>query len=503
MRRILTPASLAALVGLMAVRLAGAADTWVEVQSPNFTVASNASEKKARNIAWQFEQVRSALEKGWPWANVHLDRPVLILAAKDEDTMRALAPEYFGRGKDGIASLLITGPDEHFVGLRADVEEEGQGLQPYRLAYWNYCTIVLDQSFKQGLPLWISRGMAAVISNTIVSGQEVHFGRPLPYLAERVRNGALVSVPQLIALTREAWNALSADQRDAYDAQSWALVQFLIFGDPQSRMDAISTAVLGGATSESAIQQTFGSLETLDTAYRLYVHQGVFRFGRLPVNAEVEPEKYPSRALTAAQVAGTKAAYLAASGRPEEARTQIDLAKGADPTLALPYDVEASLFLRSDPATRDPAAERAALEKAVALQSTNAFTYYRLASLTLSANTPEARAAARPLLERAVQLNDRYTPAYGMLANLLTQAGDEHAIETLVKAITLEPGSLALRLQLANALLRFSAWGEAIKIATDAMPLATTPQQRAQLQQAIDYANRASTAQAGRGAPGR
>ena len=34
---------------------------WIEVRSPNFVVMSEGDERAARNVAWQFEQVRIAL----------------------------------------------------------------------------------------------------------------------------------------------------------------------------------------------------------------------------------------------------------------------------------------------------------------------------------------------------------------------------------------------------------------------------------------------------------
>ena len=59
--------------------VAGADDPWIEVKSPNFIVVSNAGDGRARNIAWQFEQIRAAIQIGWPWARVQLDRPVIGL----------------------------------------------------------------------------------------------------------------------------------------------------------------------------------------------------------------------------------------------------------------------------------------------------------------------------------------------------------------------------------------------------------------------------------------
>jgi hypothetical protein len=75
-----------------------AADDWVEVVTPNFRVVSNAGEGRARNIGWQFEQIRAAMQAGWPWARGRLDRPFLIIAVKDENGLKQLAPAYWEAG---------------------------------------------------------------------------------------------------------------------------------------------------------------------------------------------------------------------------------------------------------------------------------------------------------------------------------------------------------------------------------------------------------------------
>ena len=78
----------AALVGV-AIALTGdalAADTWLQVKSDHFTVMTNAGERKARSVAWQFEQVRAAIGKGWPWAQAAaVAKDALVYAKNDQD----------------------------------------------------------------------------------------------------------------------------------------------------------------------------------------------------------------------------------------------------------------------------------------------------------------------------------------------------------------------------------------------------------------------------------
>ena len=128
--------SVALLVTLLSpvTREASAQSPWMEVKSPHFTVLSNDGERRARDVAWQFEQFRSAIELGWPWARVQLDRPVVIIAAKDESSMRTLLPGYWEqRGGARPVSVFVTGPDVSYIVLRTDVRGESTATtNPYQ-----------------------------------------------------------------------------------------------------------------------------------------------------------------------------------------------------------------------------------------------------------------------------------------------------------------------------------------------------------------------------------
>jgi len=84
-----------ALTGITPRSVSGA-ETWLEMQGPHFTAVSNAGEGSTRNMLWQFEQIRSAMAALWPWMKTDLPKPVLVIGAKDESTVRLLAPEYWG-----------------------------------------------------------------------------------------------------------------------------------------------------------------------------------------------------------------------------------------------------------------------------------------------------------------------------------------------------------------------------------------------------------------------
>jgi hypothetical protein len=136
--------------------------SWVEVTSPHFTVVSDDGERAARAIAWQFEQIRSAMQVVWSWARVDTARPILVFALKDEASMKALAPRFWEQ-TDGVRpeSVFVEGVDRYHIALRSDVKaSDREGINPYMNAYWSYVALVLDSSFERDLPLWLQRGLA-------------------------------------------------------------------------------------------------------------------------------------------------------------------------------------------------------------------------------------------------------------------------------------------------------------------------------------------------------
>ena len=43
--------------------------------------------------------MRAALQKLWPWAKLTTGKPVLVLGARDEATLKRLLPQYFEKGR--------------------------------------------------------------------------------------------------------------------------------------------------------------------------------------------------------------------------------------------------------------------------------------------------------------------------------------------------------------------------------------------------------------------
>ena len=468
--------------------VAGADDPWIEVKSPNFIVVSNAGDGRARNIAWQFEQIRAAIQIGWPWARVQLDRPVIVVAAKDENSMKLLVPGFWEKSSRDTrpASVLGTGAAAHYIALRSDVRaDDTVGINPYVSSYWSYSALTLNEAFERPLPLWFRNGLAELLSNSIVRDSEIQFGRAIPWNVASLQQDGRLRLSELVTLDSSSPYYMNGTTRSRFDAQSWGVMHYMLFGLPDggSRVNQLAELLLKGSPSVDAIHKVFGSVDALETAYLNYHKKPITQYARLKVETNASSKNFPVRALTTGESAGVHAAVHATFGRPVEARAAI-AAAGANRGVGT-YDVEALLLDREG--KRDEA--RSAYAKAVELNSESFYTHYRLATLlwTASADADLLR-RLETLLRRSVALNNLNSPSQAFLADTIARGstpGD--AVPIAMRAASLDPTSATARMTLARVLGRVGQRDEAIGHARAARVLAGTDDERGAAEELIAF----------------
>src|SRR5207245_9961958 len=144
------------------------AENWVEVRSPHFIVATNASEKEARKVADQFEQIRAMFHSAFATFQVDLPQPIVILAAKNQTTMKQLLPEEWEvKGHIHHAGMYQPGEDKDYVILRLDPG----GDNPFHTLYHEYTHALLRLNVSN-LPIWLHEGLAEFYGNSTLGDKE-------------------------------------------------------------------------------------------------------------------------------------------------------------------------------------------------------------------------------------------------------------------------------------------------------------------------------------------
>jgi len=494
-----TPKAIVALSAFLVMAVsahpAAAERSWTELKSPHFTVVTEAGERQGRKMLWQFEQLRAAIQTIWPWSRAELDRPILVLLVKDESGMKILAPQYWEqKGNVRPASVLVSGVDRHYIALRADAEtDDRDNLNPYLAAYWSYVTLVLDTGLKSDLPPWFARGLADVMSNTIVRPSHVDIGHVVPWHLQNLRTSGRFTLPELLAVESNSPVFRDATQTASFDAMAWAFVHFLMFADRgahSAQLGRYVTLLSEQRPPAAAFELAFGGTDAIAKDFSQYFNKNLFNYSRATVDLNLKPEGFTMRALPAAEASALHGAWHAAARRPIEARADIDAARQADPALAASYEVEGVVRLSEGKAAEARAAFAAAIERGTA----NFFPYYWWAANPAQrAADVAARESLHKALERAVALNGAYAPAHAALASvMLDLERNDQALERAKRAVVLEPGMTYGRLVLAQALWATQDRAGALREAREALAVARNDDDRRSAQQAIAFFSKAT-----------
>jgi len=466
---------------------------WVEVKSPHFTVVTNAGDKAGRKVAWQFEQIRGAMATMFPWARMDSSEPFVILAARDEATLRTLGPEYWEGKRFRPVSFSVSGRDKQFVALRTDLRESVElDENPYRSAYWSYAAVAFGRSFPVSAPPWLVRGVAELMSSTSVREKELRVGRPLQNSLDTIRQRALVPLDEFLGARYGASSWLSGElQIETFDAQAWAFVHYLLFGEQgahQAKFAQLATLLLEGIPAEKAVPQALGDLQALYLGMKEYLQRSVLQYARFDVAVGVKAEAFPTRTLTAAEASTLRAELLVASKRPLEARAFAEEGRVAEPKAPGPDEIEGRL---QDAENRRPEAQ-AAFEKAVAAGSTSPWVHYRLAQLLWRQNPdPDALTRIATLLERARELAPDDADVLSYLADVrVDQQRAAEALALAERAVQLEPGVSYHRLAHARALWASQKATEAAQAARSALNASRSAEERQRAQSYLDFLQR-------------
>ena len=108
------------LLGLVAPAFAGEPE-WVEVRSPHFSVVTDAGEKRGREVAVRFEQMRAVFGALMTKAKVTLPTPLQIVAFRNGNEMRHFVPLWRGKPTQ-VSGLFMGNDDRSFILLDMSVE---------------------------------------------------------------------------------------------------------------------------------------------------------------------------------------------------------------------------------------------------------------------------------------------------------------------------------------------------------------------------------------------
>ena len=300
--------------------------------------------------------------------------------------------------------------------------------------------------------------------------------------------------------TRMAKTLFAVDEKSPYYheekkgsifyAESWALTHFIQMADfPQKahRLSNYSALLAQNVDPVTAATRVFGDLKQLQTELENYVHQASFHYLKMNTTTEVDDSVFKAQALSPVDSEALRADFLAYEERLPDSQALLDHVLHEDSKNVSAHETKGYIAFRQG--HLDEAKKWYGEAVQLDSQSYLAHYYFAMMSMNSGAGTSQ-QDQVESSLRTAIKLNPSFAPAYDMLAAFLGMHHknlDEARLMAL-NAISLDPGNIRYRINVANVLLTMEKSQDAIQVLSVAAKLAKTP---AESQMAADALTRA------------
>ena len=439
--------------------LASASEQWTEVRSPHFTVITDAGEKRGREVALRFEQMRQVFGTLVLHGEVKMSRPVQILGFKSTKGLREVAPIYKGKPVE-VAGLYQKGQSQDYIAL--DLSTEGD--YKWHTVFHEYAHLLLNSNTVEW-PAWFDEGFAELFSTIDLSGKNALIGRAPEYAVQMIVGNPLVPVAQLFAVQHDSatYNE-SGDHRNMFYAESWLIVHY-IEEKQLAKPVLLSFAESHGRPDETIFRKHVGmGFKEFDGALQDYVRANRLIGWTTPLPTGIDSSSFEARtiSLNDGRIAIAEM-HANESDHQAEAIGELQQALAADPNnVKAQSDLGYAYLSKRDYEHAEPY-----LEKAAASGSKDAMVHCHYAMLLQqkfqsSSPSSEQLDRQRSELEQAVALNPSLAEAYNLLALNAHQRSDSGAaVEAALHAVALDQRNEFYALTLANAYLAAQQLSEA------------------------------------------
>ncbi|MBZ5648426.1 MAG: tetratricopeptide repeat protein [Acidobacteriia bacterium] len=474
------------------------AQEWVEVKSPHFSVITDGGEKRGREIALRFEQMRAVFGQLFNRKYVSLPVPLEIVGFRNGKEMRPYVPLFQGKPVE-VAGLFEQGEDRSFILI--DLSSEAG----WEVVFHEYAHQLLNGNFPP-TAAWFDEGFAEFLGSMEIDKNSYAVGRAPQGVAYTLQSNRLMPAKQLFAVSRqsETYNK-SGDSRHLFYAQSWLTVHYLYDRKKMKETGQYFLLVNNQHVPiEQAVQQAFGmDVKKFDEEIATYLRMNRAVGWKGQLAEQVDMSTFTAAPIAPLDARATLAdVKLHSPDHHEEAVKEFEDILKAQPDNATAHRGLGYAYLHQD--DFDRAGEH--FRQAARLSTTDPRVYYFSALVVarqamLAGRSPrEQLSEMKKDLARAIQLDPNFADAYSILgfANMI-EGDSEAAITNCKKAADLSPRTENYSLNLARAYLMANRWADAkpilerLKGSPDRSISVVAEQQLARAERAI-----AETAAAGR-----
>jgi tetratricopeptide (TPR) repeat protein len=448
---------------VFSVPLFGGEAQWVEIRSPHFSVITDAGDKRGRDVAVRFEQMRAVFGALMVKAKVSTPIPLQIIAFRTSKELRQFTPIFHGKPTE-LAGLFQGSSDRCFIML--DMSSEN----PWQTVFHEYAHQLMNGTIPEQLDPWFEEGFAEYFRTVSVDGKEADVGKIPDDEYQVLEHNGWLKVADLFKVQQytKTYNE-SGDRRTVFYAESGMMVHYLYDNGIVSKVGDYFTLVRNHHVAvEEAIQKAFGmSPAQFDKALLNYEKSGHFRYYKLAAPAGIDAKTYSSASLNPADVQATLAdVHLHSADYQNAAPAEFEAVLKLDPNNAAALRGLGYSYLMK----QDFAKAGDCFHKAAKLSPNDPRILYYSAMLyqregrELGANDERTQSMQSELLQ-SIKLDPEFADAHSMLAfTYRAQGKRDEAVASLKKAIELDPRNDPYQFNLANLYLEHQQFDEATAI---------------------------------------
>jgi Flp pilus assembly protein TadD len=447
---------------LSAVVPASAAEPqWLEIQSPHFSVVTDAGEKRGREVAMRFEQMRAVFGALMVKANVNIPIPLQIVAFRNTKELRRIAPLWHGKPIQ-LAGLFQSGEDRSFIMLDMSVED------PWTVVFHEYAHQLMNGILTASSDPWFEEGFAEYFSSIEVDSKEARVGKVPNYEYEVLRQDGMMKIADLFKVRQNSstYNE-TGDHRTVFYAESGLLVHYLYDNNLIPKLSPYFTLKIDqGKPVEDAIQQSFGmSAAQFDKVLRNYASSRQYKYYPIPTPPNIIAKDYAMKPLSALDGSAVIAdIHLHSPDYREKAISEFQEILKAQPGNAAACRGLGYAYLQK----QDFGQAGVYFKRAAQVDSKDPRVHYYAALLMSregSFSDPAHLSEMTREIETAIALDPGFADAYTLLAFAQMRGGDvAGGLTSMKKAVSLSPRNENYRFNLAQMYLSNQQPEQAIAI---------------------------------------
>jgi tetratricopeptide (TPR) repeat protein len=454
------------IVGIALTYSTAAADDWIELKTPHFTVASEVSESRTREWAIEFELFRRGLGQLMPVEERFLD-PVNLVLFRGDRSLKQFVPRKDGQPAK-LSAYFVRGLGRTTVAISIEgARDDVRDLVYPGGVHWHLSAAA------RPLPAWLEIGLGEVFATFHLNGNSFDVGADRPAQYRYVRVSGALPFAQLVKLEFDdiSYGGAGRDHAHLIHAQSWLMAHALLFGKDgigwQALADYMSHAPVKANPADDLVEGLGLDAAALDKRLVTYMKNGSSK----PINTTFDRSAVETgfvlRPMGAWEVDLVLGQLLVMADRPDDAEAYLARAMVAAPDD--PHVREALAAQSLAQHNYDDAARY--YRDAVAHGGENYFNYFALGQIAVR----EARSTAGLVgtdfgdatvnLVKCLELNAHFQRAYELLGQIAPSfdASTPRAEELLLQGSMQFAGSFDIQLGCAFVTARK---GEAVKTKT-------------------------------------